>query len=226
MHKLSKFGVIFDMDGVLIDSEPLYVEMNKELFGELGISMDPSEYHQFVGMSSPLMWTMIREKYSLRQSAAELMNIEKEKIHKLLSSDRISSPIGGVENLLESLRENDIVMSVASSSARKNVEIVLKKLDLENYFDSIVCGEDIQNGKPAPDIFLRASEQMNTEPASCTVIEDSYNGLCGAKSAGMRCIGYAGDSASKQDLSGADMIVKSFHKNDVREMLEFILKET
>jgi len=225
MSKPAGRAVIFDMDGVLIDSEPLYTEMNKELFAELGINMDPSEYHQFVGMSSPLMWTMIRDNYSLQPSVADLMNMEKARIHKLLSSDRISSPIGGVENLLDALKDIGIIMSVASSSARKNVETVLKKLDLEKYFAGIVCGEDIENGKPAPDIFLKASELMSTQPVNCVVIEDSYNGLCGAKAAGMRCIGYAGDPSSKQDLTGADLIVKSFHKVDIDEMIRFILSE-
>ena len=225
MSKPAGRAVIFDMDGVLIDSEPLYTEMNKELFEELGIDMDVSEYHQFVGMSSPLMWTMIRDKYSLQPSVADLMNMEKARIHKLLSSDRISSPIGGVENLLDSLKELGIIMSVASSSARKNVETVLKKLDLEKYFAATVCGEDIENGKPAPDIFLKASELMSINPVNCVVIEDSYNGLCGAKAAGMKCIGYAGDPSSKQDLGGADLTVKSFHKEDIDTMVRFILGE-
>ncbi len=210
------------MDGVLIDSEPLYVEMNGELFGELGISMDPSEYHQFVGMSSPLMWTMIREKFSLSQSATELMNMEKARIHNLLSSDRISAPISGVENLLESLKQSGIVMCVASSSARKNVETVLQKLDIAQYFNTVVCGEDIDNGKPAPDIFLKASSLVNVPAECCIVIEDSYNGLCGAKAAGMRCIGYAGDNESKQDLSGADLIIRSFHEEDIQRVIQFI----
>ncbi len=210
------------MDGVLIDSEPLYVEMNGELFGELGISMDPSEYHQFVGMSSPLMWNMIREKFSLSQSATELMNMEKARIHNLLSSDRISAPISGVENLLESLKQSGIVMSVASSSARKNVETVLQKLDIAQYFNAVVCGEDIDNGKPAPDIFLKASSLVNLPAECCVVIEDSYNGLCGAKAASMRCIGYAGDNESKQDLSGADLIIRSFHEEDIERVIQFI----
>jgi len=210
------------MDGVLIDSEPLYVEMNKELFSELGISIEPSEYHQFVGMSSPLMWTMIRDKFSLSQSATELMDMEKTRIHQLLSSDRISAPISGVENLLGSLREKDIVMSVASSSARKNVETILQKLDIAQYFEAVVCGEDIDNGKPAPDIFLKASLLVDVPAAYCVVIEDSYNGLSGAKAARMRCIGYAGDIDSKQDLSGADMIIKSFHENDIEKVIRFI----
>lgn len=222
MPSQKKRAVIFDMDGVLIDSEPLYAEMNKEIFGELDINMDPSEYHQFVGMSSPLMWTMIRNKFSLSQSVTDLMNMEKERIHLLLSSDRISAPIGGVENLLESIKRNEIVMSVASSSARKNVETVIGKLDIAKYFDAVVCGEDIKNGKPAPDIFLKASSLVKVPAENCMVIEDSYNGLCGAKAAGMRCIGYAGDSESKQDLSGADLIIRSFSKEVIDRVIQFI----
>lgn len=212
------------MDGVLIDSEPLYVEMNNKLFTELGIDIDVSEYHQFVGMSSPLMWTMLKERFSLPQALDELMNTEKERIHRLLCSDRISAPIAGVENLLKLLEEKGIAEGVASSSARKNVEAVLEKLDLTKYFSALVCGEDIMNGKPAPDIFLKAAKLLHTSPNDCAVIEDSRNGLLAAKAAGMTCIGYAGDLNSKQDLTGADLLIRSFHPEEIGTVLE-LLKE-
>lgn len=216
------FGVIFDMDGVLIDSEPLYVEMNEELFSELGIFIDKEEYHKFVGMSSPLMWGMIKEEFSLPQSVDELMNREKQRIHELLRSDRLSEPIAGVESLLMDIKKAGIPAAVASSSARKNVEMVLSKLDLSGYFKATVCGEDVANGKPAPDIFLKASAAINTAPENCVVIEDSVNGLRGSLAAGMRCIGYAGDPLSKQDLTGADLLVKSFHEEDRIAIMKFI----
>ncbi|MBX7041458.1 MAG: HAD family phosphatase [Ignavibacteria bacterium] len=216
------FGVIFDMDGVLIDSEPLYVEMNEELFSELGIFIDKEEYHKFVGMSSPLMWGMIKEEFSLPQSVDELMNREKQRIHELLRSDRLSEPIAGVESLLMDINKAGIPAAVASSSARKNVEMVLSKLDLSGYFKATVCGEDVANGKPAPDIFLKASAAINTAPENCVVIEDSVNGLRGSLAAGMRCIGYAGDPLSKQDLTGADLLVKSFHEEDRIAIMKFI----
>ncbi len=219
---MNKKAAIFDMDGVIIDSEPLYVEMNRELFGELGIYIPESEYHTFVGMSSPLMWGYIREKFSLTQSAEELMNIEKERIHELLNSSRISSPVSGVANLLDELKLNNIALGIASSAARKNVKTVLNKLGLSEYFISLTCGEDVEHGKPAPDIFLKAAERMAAEPANCVVIEDSLNGLTGAKAAGMRCIGYAGDPNSKQDLSGADLIIKSFGNVEIAAVLNFV----
>lgn len=217
-------AVIFDMDGVLIDSEPLYVEMNEELFSELGVRIDKEEYHKFVGMSSPLMWKMIKDEFSLPQSVDELMNSEKQRIHELLRSDRVSEPIAGVESLLINIANAGIPAAVASSSARKNVEMVLSKLDLSGYFKATVCGEDVANGKPAPDIFLKAATALKGAPENCVVIEDSVNGLRGSHAAGMRCIGYAGDPRSKQDLSGADMLVKSFHEEDRNSIMSFILR--
>lgn len=214
--------MIFDMDGVLIDSEPLYVEMNDELFAELGVSMTREEYHRFVGMSSPLMWKIIRDEHSLPQSVESLMSMEKERIHRLLCSDRISSPVGGVENLLEEFKRAGYPMCVASSSARKNVEAVLNKLDLRRYFASLTCGEDVKHGKPAPDIFLKAAASIGVKPEYCTVIEDSANGLMGAKSAGMKCVAYAGDADSKQDFSAADLTVHSFLESERLRIIRFL----
>ena len=97
--------VIFDMDGVLIDSEPAYLEMNKKLFKEFGIEMDEEDYKALVGLPSLPMWTMLKDKYDLKNDISDFMLLEKKRMHEILDSDLISKPIDGIYELLESLRE-------------------------------------------------------------------------------------------------------------------------
>ena len=197
-------AVIFDMDGVLIDSEPEYMEMNRRLFSELGIDFENSDFNQYVGMSSFKMWSGIKERYGLMHDVNELIETERRQMFDILSSGKISEPVKGIPELLKELRQNEIVLNVASSSAKINIEYILNKLDLTNYFNFIVSGEEVKYGKPAP------------------VIEDSSNGVTAAKSAGMKCIGFTNSGTNFQDLSGADFNVTDFNNDNIRRIGEYI----
>lgn len=215
--------IIFDMDGVLIDSEPAYIEMNKELFRELKIEMT-EEYHRFVGLSSVKMWTYLKNKFSLSPSVSELIEAEKIRMYDILNSEIISKPIDGVEVLIEMLLDRNYNLSVASSSAKKNIELVLNKLNLRKNFEYIVSGEEVNNGKPAPDIFLKVKENFNADSDQCFVIEDSINGVKAAKAAQMKCIGFENYNSYHQDLKTADLIVHSFDEKNINSIIEFIEK--
>lgn len=215
-------AVIFDMDGVLIDSEPEYMEMNRRLFSELGIDFENSDFNQYVGMSSFKMWSGIKERYGLMHDVNELIETERRQMFDILSSDKISEPVKGIPELLKELRENEIVLNVASSSAKMNIEYILNKLDMTNYFNFIVSGEEVKYGKPAPDIFLMVSDKCGIPPEKCLVIEDSSNGVAAAKSAGMKCIGFTNSGTNFQDLSGADFNVTDFNNDNIRRIAEYI----
>ena len=215
-------AVIFDMDGVLIDSEPEYMEMNRRLFSELGIDFENSDFNQYVGMSSFKMWSGIKERYGLMHDVNELIETERRQMFDILSSGKISEPVKGIPELLKELRQNEIVLNVASSSAKINIEYILNKLDLTNYFNFIVSGEEVKYGKPAPDIFLMVSDKCGIPPEKCLVIEDSSNGVAAAKSAGMKCIGFTNSGTNFQDLSGADFNVTDFNNDNIRSIAEYI----
>ena len=215
-------AVIFDMDGVLIDSEPEYMEMNRRLFSELGIDFENSDFNQYVGMSSFKMWSGIKERYGLVQDVKDLIETERKQMFDILSSGKISEPVKGIPELLKELRQNEIVLNVASSSAKINIELILNKLDLTKYFNFIVSGEEVKYGKPAPDIFLMVSDKCGIPPGKCLVIEDSSNGVTAAKSAGMKCIGFTNSGTNFQDLSGADFNVTDFNNDNIRRIGEYI----
>lgn len=214
--------VIFDMDGVLIDSEPAYLKMNMKLFSEFGIEMDDENYKALVGLPSMPMWKMLKQKYKLKNNVSDFIELEKKRMSEILDSEIISRPIEGIVTLLNSLKEKNINLSVASSSAKANINFVLNKLDLKPYFDFVISGEEVINGKPAPDIFLRAAEKFNAAPENCFVIEDSSNGIKAAKAAGMRSIGFTNMGLNEQDLTGADLIIKKFDDEGINRIISFI----
>lgn len=214
--------IIFDMDGVLIDSEPAYHKMNKKLFSEFGIEMDEENYKALVGLPSLPMWTMLKEKYNLKNEISEFMNLEKRRMIEILDSELISKPMHGVNDLLKIFKDKKYKLSVASSSAKANINFVLNKLNLNHYFDFVISGEEVVNGKPAPDIFLRAAEKLNASPEKCFVIEDSKNGIAGANSAGMKSIGFTNNNSNPQDLSNADLIINNFNTESNFRILKFI----
>lgn len=213
--------IIFDMDGVLIDSEPEYLKMNEKLFKGLGVDMQRDNYHTFVGMSSKKMWTLIRNDFNLSYNVDELMEMEKNSMFEILNSAVIRNPIDGITALLNTLIRKNYILSVASSSARKNIDLVLNRFNLKKYFKFVISGEDIKNGKPEPDIFNKVAEKFTTLPDKCFVIEDSANGVTAAKKAGMKCIGFK-NALSSQDLSKADLIVDNFNNESRKEIINFI----
>ncbi|MEO8210513.1 MAG: HAD family phosphatase [bacterium] len=216
--------IIFDMDGVLIDSEPVYLEMNKKLFVEFGIEMDDENYKALVGLPSLPMWTMLRKKYNLKNEVSDFIDLEKRRMHEILDSEKISKPIEGVNDLIKLLKEKNYKLSVASSSAKANINYVLEKLNLTQYFDFVISGEEVINGKPAPDIFLRVAHNFNLGPERCYVIEDSANGIMGANSAGMGSIGFSNNDSNFQDLSESDLVIKNFDKEGINKLIGFINK--
>jgi HAD superfamily hydrolase (TIGR01509 family) len=217
-------AVIFDMDGVLIDSEPAYLEMNRKMFADFGIEMDDEDYKALVGLPSVPMWTMLKKKYDLKNDISDFLIIEKKRMLEILDSDIISGPIKGTTELLQTLMENNVKLSVASSSAKENIDFILSKLNLSCFFDFVISGEEVSNGKPAPDIFLKVSERFNISPVNCYVIEDSTNGIRAARSAGMHCIGFSNNETNSQDLSGSDIILKNFGKNNRKMFIDHINK--
>ncbi len=199
---------IFDMDGVIVDSEPLHFETDKMVMKDFGIEISDEELISFVGATNPYMWSELLKKYKLSASVEDLLELQHK--YKLeLFGQRKLYPIEGITELLHNLRERGAYIGLASSSSRQFITMILETLGIYNYFDVIVSGEEVINSKPAPDIFLKAAQTLQAEPEYCIVLEDSGNGVKGAKAAGMKCIAYRNPNSGEQDLSQADCIVDS-----------------
>lgn len=218
---MSLSAVIFDMDGVIIDSEPVYYESNNELFHELGFSVTKDEYQTFVGKSARKIWSDLKKKHGLPQSVDDL--VKRESSHFLSKLRQITElkPIDGVQSLITSIHNANIPTALASSSTRECIDIVLRRLNLMRYFNKRVSGEDVQHGKPNPDIFIHTAELLGISSHECLVIEDSHNGVRAAKSAGMYCIAYKNpNTTGEQDLSSADMIISDYAEVDLNSILQ------
>jgi HAD superfamily hydrolase (TIGR01509 family) len=199
-------AVIFDMDGVIIDSEPIHLEIDIQTMKDLGCNISKDELNKYVGTTNEYMFSDIRNKYKINKSVEDIisyrMEIAKERIIK---SDL--EPIEGIRELLSALKNKNIPTAIASSSPRDFIEIVVAKFELQDYFSYILSGEEVENGKPAPDVYIETAKKLRVQPKDCIVIEDSKNGVLAAKAAGMKCIGFENINSGDQDLSKADFIV-------------------
>ena len=201
-------AVIFDMDGVIIDSEPIHFEVDMQTMKDLGCEISVEELEKYVGTTNEYMFTDIKKNYNIRKSVEEIINYNVEMVkNKIIQSNL--EPIEGIRELLIDLKNKNIPAAIASSSPKDFIDVVVSKFELKDYFKYIVSGEEVANGKPAPDVYIETAKKLGLSPKDCTVIEDSKNGVLAAKTAGMKCIGFQNSNSGNQDLSKADAIVKS-----------------
>jgi HAD superfamily hydrolase (TIGR01509 family) len=213
--------VIFDMDGVLIDSEPVHLQIDRELMSMFGITISESELCGYVGMSPRGMWTAVKARHGLEEDLESLLEVEAST--KVREFGRLPlQPMPGVENLIQCLVDERHSLAIASSSSKRLIETITSKLNLNGYFPHRISAEDVENGKPHPDIFLRAAKLGEKKPAECVVIEDSCNGLRAASAADMASIGFANVNSGDQDLSAAHLVVDDFGDANIQRILNFV----
>ena len=205
-------AVIFDMDGVTIDSQPYHFAVEEKIFRELGVAVTEEESHSFVGMAGDRMWLYVKNKFGLRQSLKVLVEYDNRIRIDYFASLAKVTPIPGIVDLLDELSRNNIKIALASSSSVEVIEIFISKSGLKHYFQQIISGDFVEKGKPEPDIFLHTASAIGENPADCVVIEDSANGVKAAKLAGMKCIGFRNTNSGDQDLSLSDMVIDDFTK--------------
>ncbi|MCI8668886.1 MAG: HAD family phosphatase [Lachnospiraceae bacterium] len=210
-------AVIFDMDGVLIDSEPVHMEADRKLMKELGLSFDKNYYAQFVGSTADYMWDKMIKDFSLSQTPAQLMAMS-DKYIKEINGAGGYPPVPGAAELVKRLSGEGILLAVASSSSMSRIRSVLDNMEIQSRFDGIVSGTEVKHPKPAPDTFLKAAELLQVSPSECLVIEDSWNGMKAAKAAGMVCLGYENPDLgiNRQNMEYADYIVQGFEDVDLK----------
>lgn len=197
---------IFDMDGVIIDSEPIHSQVIKEFLNNHHYSITDKELDQYVGMTSTAVFSILKQKYQLPGSAEDLTIEHMEEFKHYIKNHHIQ-PIAGIKQLLAKLQKQNIPTAIASSSPLDVIEFVADDFKITHYFSFLVSGENVPKGKPAPDIYLETAKKLNLNPADCVVLEDSKNGSIAAKTAGMYCIGFANPNSGNQDLSIADTII-------------------
>ena len=198
------------MDGVIIDSEPLYYQIQEGFFKDLGFTLSKSEYDTFIGAGMQLMWKKLCSKHNLPFTVEQLVKINNDLIYKTFNNSDSLRATEGFNSFLTSIKEKGMKTAVASSTSKKIINVILFRLEIVHEFDVIISSEEVLHGKPQPDIFLKAASKLDLDPANCVVIEDSTNGVKAAMKAGMRCIGFSNINSGSQDLSSANIVVNSF----------------
>ena len=197
-------AVIFDMDGVLADSEPLINEAAIAMFAERGLSVQPDDFLPFVGAGEDRYIGGVAEKYGLPLDLSEAKRRTYEIYLDLVPVKLQAFP--GVLDLIRACRAAGLRLAVASSADAIKVQANLKKIGLPpDTWDVTLTREHVQRNKPAPDIFLLAAQKLGVEPGACVVVEDAVNGVRAAKAAGMRCVAVA-HTFSAEQLQAADVV--------------------
>jgi len=181
-------AVVFDMDGVLVDTEHLWDEVREELTTEWGGRYTPEAQEAMMGMSS-LEWSRyLHETVGLREPPE---TINAEVVRRMLARYEVDLPVvpGAVE-AVRRLDEEGFRLAVASSSNRELIDAVLRRIELAALFEATVSSEEVGRGKPEPDVYVEAARRLAVAPERCAAIEDSASGIRAARAAGMRVVAY------------------------------------
>jgi HAD superfamily hydrolase (TIGR01509 family) len=202
-------AVIFDMDGLMVDSEPIQSESFETVLREHGVEPRQNDLGviQTIGVTALDNWKILHSEYNLSPSLSlkELVARKREVYAELLRGH--IPPMPGLLPLIAMLEQQRIKKAVASSSSLGHISIVTAKLGLT--FDAIVSGEHVKRGKPHPDIFLKAAELLHVQPSRCVVLEDAESGVNGGKAAGMKVIAVPSRFTSDHDFDNANAVVPS-----------------
>ncbi|MEX1103384.1 MAG: HAD family phosphatase [Dehalococcoidia bacterium] len=214
--RLARFaGVIFDMDGVLVDGEPMHFAAVNEVLAEEGLSMSFEDYRPHMGT-----------KYGWQEMVADL-GLKHPKDHysalfRTMMTERYrdcSLPLPGAVPLVRSLEAAGVPIAVCSSSIVPWVDACLSKIGILDAFDAIITGTDVEHGKPAPDIYLLAAERLGIDPAACLAIEDAPAGIQSARKSGMTVWAVRTEYTRDLELPNADRILESLEDIAIEELI-------
>ena len=188
-------GIIFDMDGTIVDSLPYHYEAWKIFFSENKVENFSEKLNEYKGGGTlDLMRTVYGNQYSKKE--LKKMSEDKEKIFRKIYKGEIKQ-ILGFKNFLDELKSKDIMVGLASNAIRKNVSMIINELEIYDYFDSIICGDEVTNGKPNPEMFNETIDRFNINKDECLIFEDSLEGILAAKNSGVKVIGITSSSSNK-----------------------------
>jgi HAD superfamily hydrolase (TIGR01509 family) len=202
--------VIFDMDGVIVDTEPVHRYAYYQLFDELNVSVPEEMYTSFTGFSTRNTFQFLKNQFNLQLEVEDLIQQKRNRFNDAFDTKEDLELLAGVENLINDLDQKGMQLIVASSASKVTIDRVFTRFNLHQYFSHIVSGEDFPQSKPHPAIFEHAANLSTAPKEKCIIIEDSTNGVKAANAAGIFCVGYKSFHSKDQDLSTADTIIQNF----------------
>jgi beta-phosphoglucomutase len=206
---MQKLGVIFDMDGVLIDSYQPHFASWRALYGELGIDYDEQAFSADFGRTSR---DILRRRLGddLSDDRRQTLDQRKESLFRDSLRDNFPAMDGAIE-LIDALSADGFTLAVGSSGPPENIALTLEKLGRADRFAAVVTGADVSRGKPDPQVFQLAAQRLGLPPSACAVVEDAVPGIEAARRGGMTAIGLTG-TATREQLAAADYVVDSLRE--------------
>lgn len=209
---------IFDMDGVIIDSEPLHSRVKMETFAHFGLPFDEGDLAQYMGRTSVDIFSdVLKKEHRTDVSVQEIVNYKHAHYLELAVGGALEAIPGSLE-LIARLRAAGVPLALATSSWRRVVDAILVQFDLTEAFASVISGSELPKSKPDPAIYRLSAEALDVSPCDCVVLEDTAAGVAAAKGAGVYCIGFRSPHSGVQDLSRADEIVDDLATIDVAKL--------
>lgn len=209
-------AVIFDMDGVIIDSQAAANRALVEAASRHGVRLQVSELEDLVGASEQQFWAYVKDRYGLTEPVALYMQSYDEDREISSYDDTLFSP--GLDRLLGELRGSDVQVALATSGSRKRMNAVIEMYGLAQWLDIALCREDAAREKPAPDLFLAVAAALNVPPSACLVLEDSVRGVAGARAAGMAVVAFTAYASGQSLRPGANAFLPSFEGLDLAQL--------
>jgi len=200
-------AIIFDLDGVLMDSEPFHLRATRFALGDRAQSYTERDNQAFFGATDAEMFRVLRILFDLDASTDELALRKREHLVFLIRTEGRGLP--GVPEIPLRFREAGLRLGLVSASARPVIDAVLETVGLSGAFETVVSGDEVARGKPAPDGYLMAARRLAVDPGRCFVVEDTRNGVLAAKAAGMTVAAVPGPATIHEDFSPADLILPS-----------------
>ncbi|NEU59107.1 HAD family phosphatase [Halorussus sp. MSC15.2] len=198
-------AVIFDMDGVIVDSERHWGELEEGFIFPEAVDSDAATAAEIAGMNVHDAYDYLADEYGVTVDESTFLDLYQDAAEKLYTEK--AEMMDGLPDLLDTLDERGTRLALASSSPPAWIQFVMDRFDLERYFEEIVSGDEIESeSKPAPDIYLHTASLLDVSPSACAAVEDSTHGTHAAKAADMHCIGYRTVANEDQDLSEADEV--------------------
>ncbi|PZR19605.1 MAG: ABC transporter ATP-binding protein [Flavobacterium psychrophilum] len=202
--------VIFDMDGVIVDTEPVHHYAYHQHFKQLNIDVTAEMYASFTGNSTKNVYQRLKETFEILDEVENLVQKKRSLFNDAFDEKEDLDLLPGVRELIVDLYSNGIQLILASSASKVTIQRVFNRFGLHQYFSHIVSGEDFPKSKPHPAIFEHAASLSVAPKEECIVIEDSTNGVKAAKAAGIYCVGYISENSLLQELAEADVVVNHF----------------
>jgi HAD superfamily hydrolase (TIGR01509 family) len=205
-------AVLFDMDGVIVDTEPLHRKAYFKMFDDVKIDVSQAMYDSFTGQATLPICRTLCQHFNLSETPDHLVSTKRKHFKYLFENDSDLDLLEGVRELIKDYHANGLTLVLASSASMPNINRIFERFDLNKYFKAKISGADLKASKPHPEIFLKAAELAEEHTDHCMVIEDSTNGIEAAKAANIYCVGFKSPHSVNQDYSKADRVITSFNE--------------